>query len=45
VWPGRVHSPLTVERQREIVMKSVAWIGTLHPNAVRGDDRRAREFS
>jgi pimeloyl-ACP methyl ester carboxylesterase len=34
VWPGRVHSVLDVPRQREIVAKSVSWIGSLHPGHI-----------
>ena len=37
VWPGRVHSVLNVARQREIVAKSVSWISSLHPGALRED--------
>ena len=35
VWPGRVHSPLDVARQQEIVARSVSWVRSLHPGALR----------
>lgn len=35
VWPGRVHSPLDVPRQQEIVARSVSWVRSLHPDAIR----------
>jgi pimeloyl-ACP methyl ester carboxylesterase len=31
VWPGGVHSVFAIDRQREIVEKSISWIDSLHP--------------
>jgi pimeloyl-ACP methyl ester carboxylesterase len=44
IWPGRVHSPLDVARQQEIVARSVDWIRWFENHSCRDEESNLLHF-